>query len=189
MDALAVMTISAAGKSRPASRGFTLIELLVVLVVMALVSGVMLVSLPRSQSEISRLADQAIGFVEQLSDDAVIDGRPRGIELVDGQLTTYVYGDQGWVWLPRPSTEPMPDRLVLNIEPADDFNLPLDEETGTILLQDRQLETEKRGPQPRVLFNPTGDITGFVLTMEDDRERCTLTFQPHGQAEVQCAQN
>ncbi|WP_370337741.1 type II secretion system minor pseudopilin GspH [Parvularcula marina] len=165
----------AAGTKTVRSRGFTLVELLVVMVVMALVSGILLTSLPQRKSEAQRAALTLSELTQRLSDQAVIEGRAYGMDVTEGTLLLYRYAQGGWQRRPVPGEARLDDEIFLTLMAGEEFDLPDEEESGELLFRNRNGEAQSRTEKirPAVIFNPAGDQTPFKLRVSD-RENAYL---------------
>lgn len=191
------MTISATGNKRRAARGFTLIELLVILVILALLSGIVMMALPRGESDAARAARRLAMGIETLADMAVMDGRPRGVALTEGGgPAAYVYGAEGWSPAHWPGDEPMTDDgLRLSLTTTDGFGLKVEEAEGDLLFRRRDVEDEEetdddesdRLDAPDILMDATGEVTGFTFTIEDRDTRFVVEGVGNGAVEVRNA--
>ena len=178
--------ISAVGNKRSA-RGFTLIELMVVMVVLALTSAVVLSALPRSDSEAMQAARLFALSAEQLADAAVMDGRPRGLSVTGDGLDTYVFVDGEWQFSGTGQAGRLPDDVFLELTPTDDFGLEPEEDEADLVFRSRDgaaREEEEETEFPQVVYNPTGEATGYSLQVEGRRQAVRVTGQPDGRIEV-----
>jgi general secretion pathway protein H len=174
--------------------GFTLIEILVVLVIVGIITAVTLLSfglLGGDDRILERDARRLSSLIEVVNDDATIQGRDFGLELMTS----------GYRWVEH---DPILDQWF---EVADDEVLrarQLDEGTRfelyveghRVLLQDEAKKTEKDadGPNrdltddylPHVLVLSSGDITPFELHVirDSDRTEVTLTMSAAGEMEI-----
>ncbi|MEM9233521.1 MAG: type II secretion system minor pseudopilin GspH [Pseudomonadota bacterium] len=186
-----VMTISAAGNNHAALRGFTLVELLVILIVLALVSGVVLTALPRSGADAQKAAYRLAGYAEARTDQAVLEGRPLGIDLVEGRLASFSYGEDGWRRMAAPRSLSIDERMILTLTANDDFALEVEEEDAELLFRssDEEDEAPARLSAPPVIFDPTGEVTPFTLRIDDRGDAFVVDVSASGQLEVRRAKN
>lgn len=178
-----------------ARAGFTLIEILVVLVIVGIISAITLLSfglLGGDDRNLERDARRLSSLIEVVNDDATLQGRDFGLELMTS----------GYRWVEH---DPILDQWF---EVADDEVLrarQLDEgtrfelyiEDHHVLLQDDAKKTEKDDDKPNrdltddylphVLVLSSGDITPFELHVirDSDRADVTLTMSPSGEMEIE----
>ena len=171
------MPTSAPGSSE---RGLTLVEVLVVVGVMALMTAVVVTTVPPATSEAEAAARDLSREVTALADEAVTRGRTLGLSAEDG-LEVLTYTDE---WR-TDRTLPLTRDLRVAVEAADELLPPDEMPTGTLVIyRPPGDEAEEAPPPPPVLFGPTGEVTPFVLRVEDRREAWTVTVGPFAEAEV-----
>ena len=101
------MPRSAAGTEALDQRGFTLIELLVALLIVAVVSAVAALALPRgSQQRMQREADRLAALFDAARQQAASSGQPLAwVAGADGYAFARI-GPQGWELLRQPPLQP-----------------------------------------------------------------------------------
>lgn len=180
-----VMTILATGTKPISIRGFTLVELLVVLIVLALLSGIVLMALPRQTSETEKLAYRLAVLTGVLSDEAVLEGRSLGLDVEEGRLALYRYGETGWQRRVTPREMGGLDEVFLTLTAGDAFEFEEEKEEGQLLFLTRDgREQEKTPPAPAVIFSPTGESTPFSLLVTGRDEAFLIKATGLNAAEV-----
>lgn len=176
--ALVLMRISQNKPSKRRQVGFTLIEVLVVLIAMALVSGLVLLSMQSSATDTDEASRRVLAELEVLRDRAIVGGAPWGVSVATGAdgFGVYRYDRGGWRRQPlAPELSEALRALQLSLAPADDFDLPERDATGPELqLRGRSLARDEEPFVPQVVFNPTGDYTPFTLTLDGERSTAVL---------------
>jgi general secretion pathway protein H len=175
-------------------RAFTLIEILVVVIIVGIISAVALLSfglLGGDDRNLEQDARRLSSLVQVVNDDAVLQGRDFGLELM---LSGYrwvehdPYIDQ---WFEVTDDEIMRTR---HLEEGTEFELYV--EGHRVLLQEDAMETEKEEEEtardltedyfPHVLILSSGDITPFELRLvrSADRAEVTLTMSLLGEMDI-----
>jgi len=133
-----------------AGRGFTLVEVLVVMVIIAVGAGLVSLGFDRLQDDpLERQAGELSGWLQGLSDDAVLDGAVYGAWLsADGERLETGYFHAGR-WWPLAVEDGQHLRLVAGV---------------TVRLADgpgwRALVPAAPGePSPQLIFEPQGVVT------------------------------
>jgi len=173
---------------------FTLIEILVVLVIVGIISAVTLLSfglLGGDERTLERDARRLSSLIEVVNDDAVLQGRDFGLELM---LSGYRWVEHDPLlnqWFEVADDEIMRER---QLDPGVEFELYLEEHR--VLLQEdaRETEIDEDAPNrdltddylPHVLVLSSGDVTPFELRLirNADLAEVILTMSPAGEMEI-----
>jgi len=178
----------------PRELAFTLIEILVVLIIVGIISAVTLMSfglLGGDDRNLERDARRLSSLIEVVNDDAVLQGRDFGLEVM---LSGYRWVEHDPIlnqWFEVTDDEIMRER---QLDPGVEFELYLEEHR--VLLQEdaRETEIDEDKPNrdltddylPHVLLLSSGDITPFELRLirNADRAEVILTMSPAGEMEI-----
>ncbi|MCP3662587.1 MAG: type II secretion system minor pseudopilin GspH [Gammaproteobacteria bacterium] len=155
-------------ESVPASQhGFTLIELLVVIFIVSLMSGMAVLGMGTwgGDSALDEEAQRLRQLIELASQEAILQGRPIGLELDSGSYRFLQLGKKSWkpyadksVFHPR--SLPSEWRLELRVANA---NAPTsNQRTG-----DQQGSDEEPPLQPQIIFYSTGESESYDLLFID----------------------
>lgn len=174
--------------------GFTLIEVLVVLVIVGIISAVAMMSfglLGGDDRNLERDARRLSSLIEVVNDDAVLQGRDFGLELMVSGYRWVEHDPYLNQWFEVTDDEIMRSR---QLDEGTEFELFVEEHR--ILLQEEAKKTEKDEDQPdrdltedylpHVLVLSSGDITPFELRIvrNSDRAEVTLTMSLAGEMEI-----
>ena len=173
---------------------FTLIEILVVLIIVGIISAVALMSfglLGGDDRNLERDARRLSSLIQVVNDDAVLQGRDFGLEVM---LTGYrwlehdLYLNQ---WFEVTDDEIMRSR---QLDEGTEFELYIEEHR--VLLKEEEMNTENDEDEigrdltedylPHVLVLSSGDISPFELRLVrfSDRAEVTLTMSLAGVLEI-----
>ena len=184
--------------------GFTLIELLVVIVIVGIVSAVVMLSaglLGSADRELAEEARRLEALVELAEDEALMQGRDFGLELLQSGYRFVEHDPQSRQWF-----ELAGDELLRPRQLEEGLSL-------TLFLEDRRIELESRAADigsggdgdeedgkkkarnerdgendyaPHVLILSSGDVTPFHLNIlrESDGAEVVLATNPAGELEV-----
>jgi general secretion pathway protein H len=174
--------------------GFTLIEILVVLVIVGIIVAAALLSLGtlgdnrNLQNEARRLAT----LLQMATDDATIQGRDFGIEVMTAGYR-FVEHDP-WLnqWLEVTDDDLMRER---KLEEGTEFELVIEEHR--VLLEDDAQETEREAEEihardltddylPHILILSSGDASPFELRIvrSSDRAEVLIRMSAAGELEI-----
>lgn len=125
------------------SRGFTLLELMVVIALIGIVLGVVSLSTSNSPGRVARQeAGQLLQLVQQLREQAVIEGREYGVRIQRDEYRVARLEHEGWQ--PAGAVHRLPEGLYLHLE-QEGQQLNLD---GTV---------------PQLLMLSNDELSAFVL--------------------------
>lgn len=182
------------GRHKTRERAFTLIEVLVVLIIVGIVSAVALMSfglLGGDDRNLERDARRLSTLIQTVNDDAVIQGRDFGLEIM---LSSYRWVEHDPIldiWVEVEGDDIM---RIRELDQGTEFELFLEERR--VLLQEQAKETTKdenaANPDliedylPHVLLLSSGDITPFELRLvrPNDRAEVTLLMSLNGELEI-----
>lgn len=181
------MRISATGNSEldhggRMAAGFTLVELLVVLVVVGLMTGIVVLTLPPESGAVEQDARRFAARLVLAADESVISGNTIGVIVTrDGYGLRRLYRGQ---W-----QAPGNNSLFGDMHWQEDV-LVLLERNGEPVSLDASLavETNDGGAgerkSPTLLLDQLGAVTPFHLTLQGETEQFTVTAGPSGEIEV-----
>jgi len=171
---------------------FTLIELLVVIVIIAIVSAVALLSLGilgddrNLQREVRRLSS----LIELANDEAMIQGRDYGLEIMESGYRFVEYDPFLDRWY-----EMIGDNLLRPRQVEEGMEFELFIEDRRVLLDTEAAETEQEEDDrnliddyiPHILIMSSGDVSPFELRLlrPNDRAALTLTMSLAGELEIE----
>jgi general secretion pathway protein H len=182
----------AAQTNRACSSAFTLIELLVVIVIIAVISGVALLSLGilgddrNLQREVRRLSS----LIELANDEASIQGRDFGLEILESGYRFVEYDPFLNQWY-----EMIGDNLLRPRQVEEGMEFELFIEDRRVLLDTEATEMEREEDDrnltddyiPHILIMSSGDVSPFELRLlrPNDRTALTLTMSLTGELEIE----
>jgi len=176
-------------------RAFTLIEILVVLIIVGIISAAALMSfglLGGDDRNLEQDARRLSSLIQIVSDDAVLQGRDFGLELM---LSSYRWVEHDPFvnqWFEVTDDEIMRTR---QLDEGTEFEFYTEEHR--VLLQEEAMNTEVDADDtdreltedylPHVLVLSSGDITPFELRLvrSADRAEVTLTMSLMGEMEIE----
>ncbi len=139
------------------NQGFTLIELVVVMVILAIVAGLLALTLSSNEHRLLRTEAKRFQHAAKLASDlALLTGVDHGIELAGDGYRVLAFDAITQQWLPadqlQPRSLPEPIAIELMIEKR------------VVDIEDAQdLEEHGRTPNPQVVFWATGEAVEFVV--------------------------
>ena len=155
------------------TNGFTLVEILIVMLIVSIMMGVVVTSIPSSMDSADQETEaQRIRTVLQMaSDEAVISGFEIGFNAVSSRYNFYQFDDDTLKW------QPLDDRpFEEHILPA---GLSLDLE-----VEGSEMELGDALTAPPVLILSSGEVTPFSLSVTmDDSETPGLVVSTDGFSE------
>lgn len=167
-------------KRRPLRQdGLTLVEVLAVIALAAVLTAVVIQTVPSGTSDAEAAARDFAREVAALSDGAVVSGRTAGLS-ADPQLAVHAFDDR-WA-VSRTLTG---EDVRVTLTPQGEVLAPDPVPTGTLVIyRPPGEEPGEEAPAPPVLFGPTGEVTPFAAVFEDDEEAWTVTVGPFGEAVI-----
>jgi general secretion pathway protein H len=173
--------------------GFTLIEVLVVVVIIGIISAVVILGLGNlgNDRELRNEARRMTALIEMASDEATLQGRDFGLELLLRGYRFVEYDPLTEQWF-----EVIGDDLMRPRSLAEDTEFDLFLEDRRVVLDLEAAETEQGEDDddsdlgddylPHVLVLSSGDITPFVLEIyrSTDRASIQLSASPAGELKV-----
>jgi general secretion pathway protein H len=180
------------------ARAFTLIELLVVIVIVGIVSAVALLSfgIIGNDQNLQREARRLGSLIELVNDEAMIQGRDYGLELLQTGYRFVEHDPFTRQWHEIIGDETLRQR---HLEELMEFELFL--EGRRVLLEVDAAETQRDEDEdedetnrnliddyvPHILILSSGDITPFELRIvrQPDRMEITMTMSLLGEFEIQ----
>ena len=173
--------------------GFTLIEVLVVVVIMGIISAIVVLGLGNlgDDRDLRTEARRMSTLIEMASDEATLQGRDFGLELMQGGYRFVEFDPLSEQW-----SEVIGDDLMRPRRLADGTEFDLILEDKRVLLKLDAAETQKSDDAdnrdlsddylPHVLVLSSGDITPFVLEIyrNSDRASIQLSATPAGELKV-----
>ena len=176
-------------------RAFTLIEILVVLIIVGIISAAALMSfglLGGDDRNLEQDARRLSSLIQIVSDDAVLQGRDFGLELMLSGYRWVEHDPFVNQWFEVTDDEIMRTR---QLEEGTEFEFYTEEHR--VLLQEEAMNTEVDEDDtdreltedylPHVLVLSSGDITPFELRLvrSTDRAEVTLTMSLMGEMEIE----
>ncbi len=180
---------------RTRERAFTLIEILVVLIIAGIISAVALMSfglLGGDDRNLKQDARRLSSLIQVVNDDAVIQGRDFGLEVLLAGYRWVEHDPYLNQWFEVTDDEIMRPR---QLQEGTEFELYVEERR--VLLQEEVQETESDEDEtnrdltddyvPHVLVLSSGDITPFELRLVrlSDQTEVTLTMSLAGEMEIE----
>jgi len=173
------MRTSTTGKSET---GVTLVELLVVLLIIGLSVSMVVLAVPRGQSDLAKAATLVEREIAGLRDSSVATVSVFGLT-VDGQRLDRFRAAEG-AWQLAQQTD-LPGRVIVELKPDETWDLP--EHTEEISLGgvfEKPDEGEEETFRPEIVFAPEGSVTPFTIQLRDGRESVIIRVGPFGRIEV-----
>lgn len=182
-----------ANKVRTAHSGFTLIEILVVVTIIGILIGIAVMSfnLIDDDRALQTQMRQLSSIVEIVSEEAQMQGRDFGLELIQQGYRFVEHDPILDVW-----NEVIGDELLETSNLGDDLEFELFLEDRRVLLPSEIQMTQKAEDAPdrdltddylpHIFIMSSGDITPFKLELvrSTDNSRVALEIKPDGQFEV-----
>ncbi|HEY5623156.1 MAG TPA: type II secretion system minor pseudopilin GspH [Gammaproteobacteria bacterium] len=178
--------------ARRANWAFTLIELLVVIVIIAVISSVALLSLGilGDDRELQREARRLSSLIELANDDATIQGRDFGLEILSSGYRFVEHDPLLNRWHELTGDDFLRAR---QLDEGLEFELFLEERR--VLLDEDAAETERDEDDaeltddylPHILILSSGDVSPFELRLSraSDQASLTLTMSLAGELEIE----
>jgi general secretion pathway protein H len=184
------------GPAGPRRRaGFTLVEILVVLVIIGIITAVALLSVGILGDDrgLDREARRMAAIIEMVTDEAMLQGRDYGLEILTGGYRFVELDPLLNQWLEVTGDDLMKSRTL---EEGTEFELYV--EDHKVLLQARAKETKSQTDEdqpardltddylPHILILSSGDVTPFELRIRRDldQQEVTLTMSLAGELDI-----
>lgn len=171
---------------------FTLIELLVVVVIITVISAVALLSIGilGDDRDLQREARRLSSLIELANDEAAIQGRDYGLEIMESGYRFVEYDPFLNQWY-----EMIGDDFLRPRQIKEGLEFELTIEDHRVLLDASAAETERDEDDtdltddyiPQILIMSSGDVSPFELRLlrPSDRATLTLTMSLAGELEIQ----
>lgn len=177
------------------ARGFTLLELMLVVFLIGLTAGGVLMTLPPSESAqpAKDAAEQLLGQIEQIQDDALMSGQLYGLYLApDGYQFLRRHADR-WQPLSEPPAlagrQSLPEGVQLQWQLGSDRWQQMQQQElalyqNRLSLHQMQVlqEDASKALQPQVWLDSSADVAPLQLELQDPqhRERWSLQRDANG---------
>ena len=149
--------------SRPdKTAGFTLIEMMAVLVIISLMTGVVVLNLPRDKPMIEQQTSFMAKQFTTAAQTSVISGTAQAFGLTQEAYYFYKFNEGEW-------------EVISETNWADDFDINFQKDEISI-------DIPKEEAVPLVVFEPMGLSTVFSLSLEDTEQ--IVTFHSKGDGKV-----
>jgi len=139
------------------SGGFTLVEILIVMLIVSIMMGVVVISIPSSIETASQEteAERIRAVLQMASDEAIVSGFEIGFDPAENQYAFYQFDDVTQKWMP------------LKERPFEEHMLPLGV-TLQLHVEGSEMEVGESLTVPPVLILSSGEITPFQLYVRMD---------------------
>jgi len=158
--------------------GFTLVEILIVMLIVSIMMGVVVISVPSRTMTVDQKteAERIRTLLQMASDEAVIKGFEIGFDPVKNQYSFYQFRDDTLKWVP------------LDENPFEEHILPVGL-TLQLRLEGSKIEIGESLTAPPVLILSSGEVTPFQLYVDvDDDEIPSLVVSTDGFTEFKLAE-
>lgn len=157
--------LSRAARPGPAraEAGFSIIELMTVLFIIAVVTSMVILTLPRRQPSAELEAASLAIAIERASEQALVSGIAHGIDVGQRGYAIVLRQDGNWVQVAGSA-----HRL----------------ESGVTLVRGEGADGQAEDG-PHFIFDPLGTALGEPLTLSGGETRITLTLAPNGNVSLQ----
>lgn len=156
-------------------RGFTLVETLVVLVIMGLLAATVVLTWPTGgalREDAAALAARATLAAQE----SVLSAAAMGLDVTDAGYVFYRLTDAGW--------REVDDERAFRRQAWRDGVVPQLRRDG-IAARDRRAADS--APTPTVVFDPTGLVPAFSVTLAENGARFVIASTPGGVVEVKAS--
>jgi len=147
--------------------GFTLTEILIVLVIIALMSSVVILTIPPPKSDLETQVEMMVGALNRMSQNSLITGRVSAAGFSSEGFGLYDYVNGEWE---ETFTDGWHDSYRLQFE-REEAKLDLPKTTA-----------------PSILFHPTGLSTPFELAMSNGQTEYVLEASGNGRVVLRKSQ-
>lgn len=153
-------------------RGFTLVEMLVVLVIVGLMSGVAVLSLPGREESARDAALRLAARATLLAEESIIEGVPTGLDVNDGGYRLFRFREGIW--------QPITDERAFAAEQwRDGISIVVDlKEAGTRRASSQVSRT------PSIVFDSSGFATPFDVAIVRGERRYVVAGDSQGNISV-----
>ena len=155
------------------TRGFTLVETLVVLVIIGLVTGVAVLTLPGKEASLRDDALRLAARATLAAQDSIFSGAPTGLHVTGAGYSFYRMKAGTW-------QEVADDRVFSPVIWREGVAAALSREGGARITSKMLIVTT-----PEVVFDPTGLATRFTLTLAENGERFVVDGSATGRMVVE----
>lgn len=174
------------------SRAFTLIELLVVMVIIVIITSMVMLSfgILEGEQNLQREARRLTTIVELANDEAEIQGRDFGLEVMQNSYRFVEFDPFLNQW-----HEVIGDDVLKPRELEEGLEFELFIEERRVLLDVEAAETEREEDDtdltddyaPHILIMSSGDVSPFELTLlrASDRSELTINMTLAGELEIE----
>lgn len=129
--------------------GFTLLELLLVVIIIAVISGLAVLSLgDRSEHGLQLEAEKLKAVLESLSEEAVFQQKPYGLQIVAHGYRSLVWNYSNGEWVISSDSDSFPDYIEVYPRP-----------------ETRQYFQDEEVLIPTIVFYPDEEVDDFDLTL------------------------
>ena len=165
---------------RKAQRGVSLVEILVVMLIAAMVSGIVVMSIGMPSGAVKDDSERLAAKLTMASDAAVTTGAVIGLQLSEERYDFYRY-DRG-EWTPgvdKLSGAAFSPDVAVEISVAD--AAMKNQQTQKKFFKEKE---EEASPHPSVIFLPTGETTPLEVAFGKGAASSSVTLNGAGKAEV-----
>ncbi len=157
-------------RNRKSEIGFSLVEMMVVVVIVGLMTSVVVLTLPTSDSGLEQRAARTEEALTALSRRSVMTGQILGVRFSAEGFETVRLSSDGWVVenaILKPEVQSWPSARLLELA-VDNVDIDFSE-----------LETN-----PHIWFLPTGEYPSFNLMLSAGTEKASITAPASGLIEA-----
>jgi general secretion pathway protein H len=153
------------------TRGFTLVEMLVVLVIIGLVAGTVVLTLP-DDGGVRRDALRLAARATLAQEESIISGSATGLDVTASGYAFYRFQNGAWQTFKD-------ERTLAPVTWREGVAVGLDRKGAPTRAVD-----EKAAKVPLVVFDPVGLVTDFAVTLEEDGEKFIVSADAAGKIKV-----
>ena len=170
MPILATGTGHRTDPRRAKDHGFTLVEILVVVFIIALMTSVVVVSLPDGKSSAATGADDLQRELQRAGREAIVSGHPIALSVSGStyRFERYQRGDWLPVSSPISAAPNAREPIVLEVLREDDASKAASNDASETVFE------------RKLVFSPVGDVTPATLILSGNRERVGLYVSADG---------
>jgi len=174
---------------RSEQRGVTLVEVLLALAIVGLAASVVVLNSPPSDRQVRREAERFAARLAAAQDEALLSGRPVGLDPAAGGYRFLRYADDEWTLMTGRvlGTWRLREDVLFSI--AGESELPLAENDRVLNRSNRRIggqpdDNEKDRATPAILFTPTGTPTPLTASFTGSRERWEVRMAEDGAIDI-----